>query len=454
MTKKLLFCFALLTGLAFGWCAHAAIINTNGSAGAVQAAIKSAKAGDTVIIPNGTYHWSSTVTIKKFVILQGASIGGVTLIDDLPSGNLISVTASPNGDTTIANLIVVPGIINHATGGQAIYYGLVVDGGGLPVLLHDCAFYTTASGPYEYAIWWRTNGGVIWNCTFDSLGNYIGGIEFLHTSDDDWKNPSSMGMTDSGGNRNTYVEDCTFKTCWVAGSDLGNDSRTVFRHCTFKDSTIYSHGQDTDLWGVRHWEVYNCTFTFTNNGTGSETVNGTTYSWTYPLNQGVWFEVRGGTGTFFNNTLDVILYRTESVQLDVLSINRLSSFMPCQTSYPAPRQVGQTWIGAGGHSYPNYSADGTGYSTDPIYVWGNTGPAASQANFVYAHQDTPDACGNGQQIGTYVQQNRDYVFGVRPNYAPYPYPHPLRFARRLPAQPRRNWMKQVRPTTTGNPKNK
>ncbi|HXO97979.1 MAG TPA: hypothetical protein VN857_15430 [Chthoniobacterales bacterium] len=61
MTKKILLTFGLLVGLAFGWCAHAAIVTSNGSAAGVQAAINSALSGDTVVIPNGTYHWSAPV---------------------------------------------------------------------------------------------------------------------------------------------------------------------------------------------------------------------------------------------------------------------------------------------------------------------------------------------------------------------------------------------------------
>jgi hypothetical protein len=420
--------------------ASGATIQTDGSSRSVQSAISKAQPGDTVLIPNGTYHWASQVTVNKFVHLQGASIGGVTLIDDISSGGvMVVVNSSPAGNTSISNLVIIPGAVNGASNQS---YGLGVYAGGQPVLLHDCTFYTTQSNPYNYDVQWGMNGGVIWNCTFDSLGNYIAGIEFQQQNDTDWKNPSTVGTLDTNGVRNTYVEDCTFKTAYISCSDMGDDARVVYRHCTFFNSTLYCHGQDTSPWGARQWEVYNNTFTWTGSGSGSKTVNGHTYSWTYPLNQQCWFSVRGGTGVFWGNAIDSILWKHEVIQLNVFSINRASNDIPCQTQYPAARQVGQGWIGAGGYAYANASIDGTGYTTDPICVWGNTGSGVASGEAVVGlNQYAPDDCGNGQLIENYVQQGRDYLFSAKANYTPYPYPHPLRSGSRIatsaPKQPGR-----------------
>jgi signal peptidase I len=162
---------------------HAATIQTDGSSGSVQARLSNAQSGDTVVIPNGTYHWTAPITVNTYVTLQGASVGGVTIIDDIPTnGDMITVNSSPNGNTAIANLIIIPGAINGASNQS---YGLAVNAGGKPVLMHDCVFYTTNSNPYNYDVRWGMNGGVIWHCTFDSLGNYIAGIEFQNGRDAD-----------------------------------------------------------------------------------------------------------------------------------------------------------------------------------------------------------------------------------------------------------------------------
>jgi PKD repeat protein len=46
----------------------------------VQAAIATAKAGDTVVVPNGTVTWGSQLYITKGITLKAASVGGVTII--------------------------------------------------------------------------------------------------------------------------------------------------------------------------------------------------------------------------------------------------------------------------------------------------------------------------------------------------------------------------------------
>lgn len=138
--------------------------------------------------------------------------------------------------------------------------------------------------------------------------------------------------------------------------------------------------------------------------------------------------VRGGTGVIFNNAMDNIsssAWGTKfSLWFTVFNINRLGQ-TACQVTYPAARQVGQGWIGAGGYSYPSVPADGTGYITDPVYIWGNTGAGTSGANFFGLDQYAPDECGNGQLVGDYIKVNRDYVFAAKPGYTAFPYPHPL-----------------------------
>jgi hypothetical protein len=295
--------------------------------------------------------------------------------------------------------------------------------GGKPVLLHDC-YFETNGGAVVYAVEWITNGGVIWNCKFASNYNFAGGIQFKCSDNSTWATPSTMGTADVNGTANTYVEDCTFTGMYLGCTDFDDDSRTVIRHCTIDNSALYSHGQDTSPDGARHWEVYDNTFIYTPNGSppGFPKV-------AFPLNLQDWFTVRGGTGIIANNVFPNILYKNIAIQMNVYSINRRSNSIPCQTRYPAARQVGQSWIGRGGYSYANAPFDGSGYSTDPVYIWGNTGTATASPTFVGLNQYAPDECGNGQLISNYVHAGRDYVIGkAKPGYAKYTYPHPLRIA--------------------------
>jgi hypothetical protein len=68
--------------------------------------------------------------------------------------------------------------VNHASGGQ-------------PVLVHDC--YFSGNGNHMvYTVGWNTNGGVIWNCTFDSLFTFATGIEFEYINGA-WNNTINHG---------------------------------------------------------------------------------------------------------------------------------------------------------------------------------------------------------------------------------------------------------------------
>jgi hypothetical protein len=408
------------------------VYQSDGSAADTQAAINAAADGFTVQIPNGTYSWSSRVTLPgKAITLRGQSVGGVLIINNSSVDGVLTINKSTSGLVEVSGINFFPGTVD-SSGPAGTLHHLAVYSQGQPVLLHDCTMWSKA-GALVYCVLWGDNGGVIWNCTFDSLGNFAGGIQFKTSQDTTWKTPSSMGTSDASGTLNTYVENCTFKTCYIGGTDFDDDSRVVIRYCSMQDSVHYSHGQDTSPWGTRHWELYGNTYTYTASGTGSETVNGEKFTWAYPLNLQDWFTVRGGTGVIFGNSFPSIQFKSTAIQLNVYSINRVSNNIPCQTSYPAARQVGQSWIGAGGYAYANAPIDGSGYTRDPIYVWGNTGSATGEKDFVSLYQYSPDDCGNGQLIENYVQAGREYKVGtVRPGYAPYTYPHPLRGAPEAP----------------------
>src|SRR5438105_12488809 len=50
----------------------------------VQSAVNSANDGDTVIVPGGTDTWSSTLTIRKNITLQGNGVGKTVILDGIP----------------------------------------------------------------------------------------------------------------------------------------------------------------------------------------------------------------------------------------------------------------------------------------------------------------------------------------------------------------------------------
>ena len=403
----------------------------------VQSVINGAAGGSTIMIPNGSYTWGSQVTINgKTIRLLGAAKGGVTIANNTNCvGGVISINESTSGSVEVANLNFVPGTINPTSGcGNQYHIRVSAVSGGKPVLVHDNSFLTG----YWNAIMWATSGGVIWNNTFHDQGQGLSGVEFVDRSGiHPWNAPSTLGMLDTNGVQNTYVEDNTFTDIFQAATNNDDNSRVVYRHNMFINSPLGSHGQETSTWGARQFEMYNNTLKFTTSGVSSTGLS-------YPLNVNFGYLIRGGTGVIFNNAMDNIssqAYGTKLlISLNVFSINRIDQ-IPCQTNYPAARQVGQGWIGTGGYAYGNNGgmsppqsaptnsvivADGNGNTTDPIYIWGNTGSGTTGSNFVGVNQYAPDDCGNGQLVSKYVQAGRDYVLGQKPGYSPYTYPHPLR----------------------------
>jgi hypothetical protein len=414
---------ALLFLLTLGAAQAATITATTGNASDVQSALNSAKSGDTVIIPNGTYAWNQQVTNPNStaVHIQAQSLGGVTITRSYLSGHMLSLSASPNGNVELSGIHFVDQ--SDTTTNQSTFtvnvYQNVYDLSSQPVLIHDCSFETG----FCYALQFVGNGGIVWNCSFATFSDQLGGITFVNSSKDDsfWNQPTSIGMSgDPTGTLNTYVEDCSFYDASVVMSNFDDNSRVVWRHNLMSNAAMQCHGQETSVWGSRHWEVYGNNFVYSTSGTafGGDA---------YPIQLNCWFNIRGGTGVITGNSIPAIGYGKNQIQMSVYSIYQ-GAQIPCQVGYPAAHQVGQSWSASSSQTFGNpvVPRDGTGAITDPIYIWGNTGTATTDVNYIALNRLT-DQCGTGQDIANYVQQGRDYITSsARPGWAPYTYPHSLR----------------------------
>ena len=385
------------------------IVATSGNQSSVQSAVDSASPGDTVQIPDGTFSWSGTLGIGKAIILKGQNKDATTISCKNSGVDTIKATEPLSGNLEIADLDF-DFVLKQNTTNFVIRVGMASPRGSGRVLVHDCNFKSN----YAYSVEWGVNGGVMWNCNFDGTNaDGLTGISFVgHGNDDEWMQPSTLGTLDTDGKHNTYIEDCSFTFAPIAMCNFDDNSRTVIRHCSFQDAALGSHGQETSPKGARQWELYDCTFK-------SDPEN--------KYNMNAYFGVRGGTGVVTDNDMGLVPWSKNTINLCVYSTRRKGQ-IPCQTSYPAARQIGQGWKGAGGYNYPSVPEDGTGYFTDPIYVWNNRGDATKTPNFVSPNQYEPDECGNNQPISKYVQKDRDYFLSAKPGYAKYPYPHPMRVA--------------------------
>ena len=328
--NKVMRALLLMIGLAqvfLGFSAWAKTITASGGTPQnVQTAIDSASSGDMVVIPAGNYSWNKGVTVSKAAIklvADGVTITNATGPDDW-SAAIITLSANAAGSVELSGVKIVRG--------DSVGYHLVVIGTGKPVLVHDCAFESNRGGA-GHCIQWRVNGGVLWHCNFTAKnGADIGGVAFKNPgSDSAWKTGSTLGALDTHGDKNTYMEDCTFKDVFLQACDFDDNSRTVVRHNLFDNSGMTSHGMDTSPVGNRQWEIYDNTYIFTASGDP------------YPLNLNYWFYVRGGTGVIYNNKMPDIKSSMwgdkPEIWLTVYNIRRQGS-AGCQTKYPAKRQVG------------------------------------------------------------------------------------------------------------------
>jgi hypothetical protein len=419
--------------LASAAAANAATINAAScSSVAVQAAIAATVAGDTVVIPNGSCTWQTGVIIGgKGIHLKGQSSGGVTITNNVTNGNVITVTEDTTLHTEIFQLTIIGNSSFPAISVQPFNSPNDI---GKAVLLHDLTFSDS------WAIEMQTNRGVIYNNSFNDHGGVQEMVQCVPTGQSNsWTTPSTMGTNDLTGESNVYVEDNTFTKNRTEALDPDSNCRIVVRHNTFDNSAMASHGADTGPYGMRHIELYNNTFIFTDFHDNPQC------NQTMPLDD--FFLWRGGTGVITDNTGLVDMNSgcwglKQAVKLGDWKLQADAGPDPCWGEgttggalYPSPRQMGYGYVTGNGR-------DGLGRSTDtannpfcpscyvgdsePLYIWNqNLTPAYSNG-----------AGSNGvctvlplETSQDYIKLNRDYFLGTpKPGYTKYPYPHPLRSA--------------------------
>lgn len=354
----------------------------------VSSAISSAAVGDTIQVPAGSCSWSG-LSISKAIYLKGAGAGqtNITLTGDN------KITKQSNGIIRVSNFSF------SKNGGGNESKGITIGGSwknAEPVIIQDNSFIISNSGLMKLAV----AGGVI---IANNLFNGGWDDSFIQPKDDgdsenSWGTVDTMGVRDTTGRLNHYIENNTFYGGTNQGIDCDDSTRCVYRYNTLTYSSFNTHGYDTSPKGIRHFEVYNNNFI--HNGGSSQIAN---QSWA------IW--IRGGTGVIYNNQIANIAgsYWGNKSEI-ILSIRSAEDVRPqgscANVKYPVPRQLGQSY-------------DGTKYYTDPIYIWGNTGTVAISDGWNWGNP-----C--GLTWGAFFQWGRDGVNGsAKPSYTAYSYPHPL-----------------------------
>jgi hypothetical protein len=346
----------------------------------VQAAIDAAKEGDTVHVPSGTCLWSQTVTLSdKNIILQGAGI----------DQTIISLAS---GSSEIESLLTVTGaegkpfqITGLTFSDTSLRTTLLIRGNNKNFRIDHCKF--TRLGSHSITVGGNTYG-VIDHCEFiDSSQEDIAVSE--HDGEASWDRPLSLGTAEA-----VFVEDCAFVHNGNHGHSITSNrgARTVFRHNTVMDTdpTVFTgpidvHGNCSTgcRRGGRSYEIY------------ENTVSGAAVGRAIIL--------RGGDGVVFNNTLNG---KQNGVAIFLRNYRSTTTLCAISETYCDPRWYPQCY---GENDYP---------APDQIreaYFWNNTWNGDPVLPTVDSQPYTP----------LYIQENRDYFNMAKPDYTPYPYPHPL-----------------------------
>lgn len=430
----------------------------------------------TVSIGTGTKTFTirsgSTITgftASEAIIVHDKFIAGNTMTGTVTSWNgttLVISAASSTGSSPTNNWVFeMPELtrINHNAGSSALFsitkdstnsteftgirlvegtgsgYGIEINGSGKTTLIHDMRISSIHQGIRD-----NTNGIVAWYCYFDAGFN----ISTDNTNNDNgiqctvasltssWTDANTVGMNDSTGLVNVYIEQCFFTGLCTGCVDAADNFRGVLRYSVFDNSAVTIHGQDTDVYGMRHLEAYNNLMIF--NALPDPGLSS---------NQGYWFTWRGGAGIVTDSTIDDISSwssgNKQEVTLEYQALGRTgtANWSPdgwpggldgTLIHYPGSHQPGQgsngsaAWFSSVG-SPPIHTATNT--YTEGVYIYSNTGTTAiGLSNYP---NDIPGLTPD-RSISDYIQLNRDY-FTAAPQtgtpyfgYTKYTYPHPLR----------------------------
>lgn len=283
---KRLAIFALL--LCFCAKAVATIFYCGGDPASIQAAHDGAADGDTVVVTNGGFFWTTNVVIVKGINLLATN--SPWLIDNLSS----AITKPKNQclfdfETVSNKTYRISGFDFTATGSHPVWGKGDID-----------LFGFSWAVRVDHCLWSNTwNNSVSVNDWVEGLqdhNTYLGG---QHTHPVWAHHPmwggSSYGFGDGafylpqvyGSSNAWYVEDNYFTNSWGYGAVMDGQGGmvVVFRHNVIEGDFLSAHGTESGgrLRSPRRWEIYNNTFSGYNG-------------------QQVGMEFRGGTGPIFSNS--------------------------------------------------------------------------------------------------------------------------------------------------------
>jgi hypothetical protein len=390
--KKLL----LLTFIVCLW-AFPALADTHVAASLSQAdfntAVAAATAGDIVSLPAGSATWSAQSTVAIAITVQGAGAGLTTIINGYHSATWPNCMLNWTAAVRITGITFSMDSTTVSNDTNWINYT------GTGFRIDHCSFI--GGGTHRYPIAVYNAYGIIDHNLFSNAGPATASQVAVYGRSDSWSTASTLGTANA-----VYFEDNIFtdtrnpisgRHCVMA--DRG--ARVVFRYNTVDDMDFDSHGNvaytAAQGGGTRHVEVYS-------------------NIWSVDAGQAQtrWFNVRGGTGVFYSNTMtetgNLINHGATLMEyrLDMLPENGEG----CCCTYPCTDQVGR----------------GNAQALEPLYFWSNTvnGVAATCVVQDYADPGVCEGtCSGTQDAANFIVVNQDFYLSAMPGYVAYTYPHQL-----------------------------
>lgn len=402
----------------------------------VAAACAQLQTGYQLRLPAGEARWSQALDVDipaNCSILGAGDLnvrggGDLTIIyDDCPDNESLMKFGLGEGTFELAGFSIRGG------SGQLKNNRVIQLGGSCKALsVHhisvDNSVYTASSERKGGAI--RVTGwqnGVIWECkvkAYQAVDVWMPTHSGQKWGDGSWAAPAGLGGSDF-----VFIEDCEFTSTGGSICDNMPGGRIVCRYSVANHLNTHGTGAASRNRGIRAVEFYNNRIV---NTTGSVKDNAVM--------------ITGGTGVVWGNVCE-----GQYKIFCTLKIHRNNNDTYNQGAQPngwgyagsAFNGTGSTWDGNEDPTsgYPALDQPGRGQGDllsvdnfpdavntvtgeasypdqqlEPIYIWGNT----------WSKVPNNDSSKLVSAAAKYFTEGREYVLAPMPNYAPYPYPHPLR----------------------------
>jgi hypothetical protein len=372
---------AIILLLVAGGLKAATINSASASRSDVGAAVSTAVNGDTVLLPAGqSATWTSELSFTKGITLD---LNGCTITRNISTNARVIVATGVNGFTTRITGGTFSGG-STGTGFNARYIRVNSTATG-PVRVDHCVFNDSGGSSIMFETYHTTGQVLLDHCTFNA--NSV--CEIIHNNGYGAGQTGGWAVDVTPGSLDAfYIEDCTFNKLFAGSAGAlhaianGYGSRTVFRHNVVDNMDFDNHGTAGAV-GGRWFEVYD-------------------NQWFSDAGLAKVFQIRGGSGVIFNNTL---------TNLPGASGSRSTNLWEEDSgAYPELYQVGR----------------GKNQALDPLYINNNTvidsggGTGGMQIEL------------QGPNVANLIQVNRDYFIGTRPSYTAAAYPHDLQGAAAAP----------------------